>query len=196
MPKRDDPADLTAAARFIEDHGGGSKAGAIRLIKAAKVCGSRGRPTEYLEHDAAVLHEVEALQNEYRSRGVKAPKRRTLIKQVVSRKLADGEALGNTANAAAQRIGCNPSLIEMLSKAKPRSADGPGESGEFWTELARHLPPDTLEQVRKMDPSKLSNFGMALELIACLFAFARRNPRRFKRVQQQVAEPALFLKIK
>jgi hypothetical protein len=106
---------------------------------------------------------------------------------VVSRELAKEKPLGRDIENAAQRIDYNSSLIEMLSKVKPRSGDGQEQRGEFWTVLARHLPPDTLEQVRKMDPSKPGNFSMALELTACLFAFARRHPRRFKRVQQQVA---------
>jgi hypothetical protein len=198
MAKRDDPAKLAAIARFIEEIAG-SKAEAHRLsnlFKTAEVKGTPGRPRKYLEHDAQVLFEVEMRENWYRHasakerkryRVAKVPKRHTLIKEAVSRKLedkklADKEPLGKSEHAATQRIKSNSSLIEMLSKAKP----GQGQRGEFWSELAQHLPPDAQEQVRKVDDPR--KFGAILELLLPLFAFARRHPRRFKRVQQRVQQ--------
>jgi len=120
MPKRDDPAKL-AAEHFIEI--AGSKAEAYRLIHAAKVRGSSGRPTKYFAADAHVLYAVEMLEREYRRAGVKPPKRRALIKKEVSRKLADGKQLGKTEYTAIKRLERYSSLMEKLLSAK-RPEDG------------------------------------------------------------------------
>ena len=121
MPKRADPAKLAAAEHFIEI--AGSKAEAYRLIHAAKVRGSSGRPTKYFAADAHVLYAVEMLEREYRRAGVKPPKRRALIKKEVSRKLADGKQLGKTEYTAIKRLERYSSLMEKLLSAK-RPEDG------------------------------------------------------------------------
>jgi hypothetical protein len=200
MAKRDDPAKLAAIARFIEEIAG-SKAEAHRLSKllAAEVKGTPGRPRKYLEHDAQVLFEVEMRENWYRHasakerkwyRVAKAPKRHTLIKEAVSRKLADKEPpdkepLGKSEHAATMRIKSNPSLIEYLSKAKP--ADG---AGEFWSELARDLPPDALEQVRKVEAAEPGKFAMVMELSRFLWALNQTHPGLIARVQAKIAAEA------
>jgi hypothetical protein len=150
-PKRYDPAELAAAARFIEEYGGGSKAGAIRLIEAAEVQGSPGKPAEYPALDAQALFEVESLENEYRfrnrkaHRNRKAPSRWSLIKDLVSSRFSQSD-WGKTEDAAARRISARGSLATMLfdwmSKHRP--------------ELLQHLPPDAEERVSSMDSHDLT----------------------------------------
>ena len=134
MPKRDDPAKLAAAEHFIEI--AGSKAEAYRLIHAAKVRGSSGRPTKYFAADAHVLYAVEMLEREYRRAGVKPPKRRALIKKAVSRKLADGKQLGKTECTAIKRLERYSSLMEKLFSAKrPEDRVSLRELREFWASV-------------------------------------------------------------
>jgi hypothetical protein len=64
------------------------------------------------------LYAAEMLEREYRRAGVKPPKRRALIKNEVSRELADGRQLGRTGNAAITRINRHSSLMERLFSAK------------------------------------------------------------------------------
>jgi hypothetical protein len=188
MPKRDDPSKLAAAEHFIEI--AGSKAEAYRLIHAAKVRGSSGRPTEFFAADAQVLFDVEMMAYEYRRAGVKAPKRRALIKQAVSRKLADGKQLGKTENAATVRINYRPGLLEMLMKAY-KNHQPSGDSGEFgglealpkliadpkaaqvlrevWTDIAGNdscvLPSDLLERILKLEPNHLADFSIEVAVL-------------------------------
>jgi hypothetical protein len=192
MPNRDDQATL--AERLVK--AAGSKAEAHRLIDAANIGGVSGRSAEYLEADAQVLFEVEMRENWYRHasdeakkfyRVTKTPKRRALIKEIVSREFANGNPLGPNENAAIQRIIFNSSLIEKLSKENRRSGNGRDQHGGFWTELAKHLPPDALEQVRKMDPSRPGKFGMGLELIVLSLAVARQYPGLIKRAMKEAA---------
>src|SRR6516162_6398990 len=54
--------------------------------------------------------------------------------------------LGDSEASAVQRINANASLLEMLIKAIRKHRP----------DLAQHLPPDALEQVRKLDANRFS----------------------------------------
>jgi hypothetical protein len=165
---KNDPDKLAAALIEIV----GSKDEAYRRIDAASVRGSPGRPKKYFEADAQVMFEVERLENEYRHTGRKVPRRRALIKKIVSTELANGKhQLGKTADVATLRIkSLNPSLIEMLFKAmRKRRPD-----------LAQHLPPDIDERLRELDPN---SFSTILELLLILAAFQQKYPDVIERGQ-------------
>jgi hypothetical protein len=170
----DAPDDLSELAAYFIARAG-SKAKAIRAIEAAKGGGSPGAPTKYFVTDAQVLFDVEMMEYEYRRAGVKAPKRRALIKKAVSRKLADGRQLGQSENAAITRINRHSSLSEMFSKAHKSNRSGDrGYLREFWTDVAQDMPPDYSELILKLEPS--SDIG-ALALLWLGSSFRRRKPR-------------------
>ena len=164
MPKRDDPAAL--AERLIKS--AGSKAEAHRLIDAAKARANPGRPAQYAMADAHVLLAVEMLENERRRAGVKAPKRRQMIKEAVSRALADGWHVGKTENAAIQRVSRHSclfsSLFGMFSKVRKSDRSGdPGSPCEFWAEF--QLPLGLSEWILSFDPERLNDFNKCVMLL-------------------------------
>jgi hypothetical protein len=170
----DDRAKLAAAERFIEI--AGSKREAHRLIDATQSTkGRSGRPkgSPNFAADAAVLFDVERLENEYRRAGGKVPKRRRLIKEVVSLNF-DNLKLGKNEDAATARINLKPSLLEMMIGAIRLNRP----------DLAQHLPPDAEERARAMDPS---SFSVMLEMLLALAAFQQKYPDAIARALKQAA---------
>jgi hypothetical protein len=185
MPKHDDPAKLAELVeRLIE--AAGSKAEAYRLVKAAKGRGSPGRPREYSTDDD-VLFEVwmlEMVERHRRAAGVKAPKRRALIKSVVSRETADGRELGKTENAAIERIN---RLSEASARRQVDEAlrqEAVQDIIKLFLDAAQHLPPDDAkyytEQILKSDPSVL---------VAQMCKWLLED-RQIERARKQSAAPA------
>jgi hypothetical protein len=164
-PKPDDPADL--ADRLIKAVG--SKEKAKQQIDASKVQGSGGRPAEYLVRDAQVLFEVETLENEYRFRNQKSPKRWPLIKEAVSQHFTQFD-MGKTEDAAAHRIYARGSLAAILfdwmSKHRP--------------ELLQHLPPDAKERALSMDSHDLTAILLGLGIVFA--GFGERRELRWLRM--------------
>jgi hypothetical protein len=174
---KDDPK---LAAALIESgiEVAGSKVEANRLVNAAKVRGNPGRATEYFMADAHVLFGVSMLERDYRRRGAKVPKRSKLIKEAISREIADGRQLGKTENAAIQRIRRHSSLVEMFSKAgkSDRSGDR-GSLREFWTDEARQMPPVFSEWILTLDRSSLNYFSDCVIVLWLLEEYERKYLR-------------------
>jgi hypothetical protein len=190
MAKKTDDLDKLAED-FIKKCG--SKAEAHRRIKASKAKGKpSGRPPKHFLTDAQMLFEVEVLAYARRRAGVKPPERLALLKEIISREIADGKQVGTKKNAT-QRIKRYSHPLEPL-EIEGSKADV-DNLREFWTDEARRLclmaPSARSERFLKFvlnsSPSLLIDFTRYVAIYVLEKKFERKYSRRMIRARKQVA---------